>query len=449
VDLFGLGQNPAQSPSGIPAPVGAKAGLIEPSPGVLMGPESPTWISIHGQTTFVDGIHDHFPAAYTGPNSLLQVEPSAMSETATLYIDTRVWEGGELIFNPEIAGGRGFSGVDGIAGFPNGEITRVGKPQPTPYVARLLIRQVWGLGGEKETVVDGPNQLAEERDIDRITVLAGKMTFTDIIDNNKYAHDPRTDLMNWSMIYNGAWDFPADVRGYSYGMAVDFNHKYWAVRWAIFGEPAYANGPNIDDHVLKANGQALEFERRWTWNGHPGAIRTMGYLNLANMGSYRDALADSPIDPNVIATRAWRIKYGFGGNMEQEIAKDIGFWARLGWNDGHTETWAFTPIDQTLAFGFQIEGTYWHRPDDELGIGFAMNGLSAAHREYLEAGGLDFSIGDGKLNYSLEEILETYYNVQLTKNVTFSGDFQFINNPAYNQDRGPVYVGLARLHFDF
>jgi high affinity Mn2+ porin len=293
------------------------------------------------------------------------------------------------------------------------------------------------------------NQVAGTRDIDRITFLIGKMAFTDIMDNNKYSHDPRTQLMNWSMMNNGAWDYPADVRGYDYGMAVDFNQKNWALRYGIFGEPDVANGESIDDHVLKAHGQALEWEGRWKVNGHPGAIRLMSYLNQAHMGDYREALQEMPVDPNVTLTREWRVKYGFGANLEQELTKDLGLWARLGWNDGQTETWAFTAIDDTAAIGLLLKGTQWHRPEDEVGLGLVINGLSAAHREYLAAGGLDFIIGDGRLNYAPEEILETYYNLELSKSATFTGDFQFVNNPAYNEDRGPVAIASLRVHFEF
>jgi len=439
VDTTGTGKNPAELQTKAPGLSGA----------VETNSEAPSWLSVHGQATVVDQIHDHFQAPYTGPNSLLRVEPSALSETTTLFLDARVWEGGELIFNPELGGGFGFSGVTGIADFPNGEITRVGKPQPTPYVARLLLRQTWGLGGEQETVEDGANQLAGKRDIDRITFVIGKMTFTDVVDNNTYSHDPRTQLMGWAMMFNGAWDYPGDTRGYDYGMAIDFNHKYWALRWGIFGEPNSANGPVIDDHVLRANGQVLEWEGRWKLNGHNGAIRLMSYLNLADMGNYRQAVAEMPVDPNVDLTRAWRIKYGFGANLEQEITKDVGFWARLGWNDGHTETWAFTPIDETLSFGLLVKGTHWRRPDDEVGLGFALDGISGAHREYLRAGGLEYMIGDGKLNYAPEEVLETYYSLQFSKAITFSGDFQFVNDPGYNEDRGPVYIASLRVHFEY
>jgi len=439
VDTTGTGQNSAELQTKAPGLSGAGE----------TNSAAPSWLSAHFQTTVVSEIHDHFHSPYIGTNSLLPHEPQATSETSTLFLDARIWEGGEVIFNPEIAGGVGFSRVDGIAAFPNGEITRVGKPNPTPYVARLLYRQTWGLGGEKETVESDDNQLAGTRDIDRITFVVGKMTYTDIVDSNAYSHDPRTQFLNWAMMYNGAWDYPADVRGYDYGMAVDFNQKNWSLRWGIFGEPDVANGSSIDDHVLRANGQVVEWEGRWKLNGHKGAIRLMSYLNLAHMGSYREALEQMPVDPNVVATQAWRIKYGFTANLEQEITKDLGFWARAGWNNGQTETWAFTPIDDTLAFGFLLKGTQWYRPNDEVGLGFVINGLSAAHREYLAAGGLDFSIGDGKLNYAPEEVLETYYNLRIAKGINVTGDFQFVNDPAYNADRGPVYIASFRVHFEY
>ncbi len=443
--------SPAPSGAMIEVPVASRGALIEPplQTKELKASDMPPWLSAHAQATLVSEIHDQFHSPYQGPNSLQPVEPSAMSETTTVFLDAKMWNGADLIFNPEIAGGRGFSGVTGVAGFPNGEITRVGLPQPTPYVARLLLRQVWGFGGEQETVVDGANQVAGTRDVNRLTLFVGKMAFTDIIDNNRHSHDPRTQLMNWSMIYNGAWDYPADVRGYDYGFALDYNTKAWALRYGIFGEPSVANGPFIDSRVLRANGQALEFEQRLVLNNRPGAVRVMAYLNRAHMGDYREALAEMPVNPDITQTRAYRTKWGLGANLEQDLTQDLGMWARLGWNNGQTESWAFTEIDQTAAFGFLLTGDRWHRPQDEVGLGVAFNGISPAHREYLAAGGLGFILGDGKLNYNAEEIVEIYYNLKIANGIVVTGDFQEINNPGYNQDRGPVSVGGLRLHFEY
>jgi high affinity Mn2+ porin len=336
-----------------------------------------------------------------------------------------------------------------LAGFSNGEITRVGVVEPTPYFARFMGRYTIGLGGDREKVEDGPNQLPGERDIDRITVSIGKMSMTDLFDNNAYSHDPRTQMLNWSLMYNGAWDYPANVRGYTYGMGIDFNRKDWAFRWGVFAVAAEANSGAFDPRILDANGQAWELEERYLLFGHPGKIRLMSYLNHAHMGNYADALAQTGSPPDVTLTRAYRFKYGFLSNLEQEITSDLGFWARLGWSDGHAESWMFTAIDQTAALGFLLKGTRWRRPGDEVGLAYVFNGISPEHAAYLAAGGLDFIIGDGKLNYGAEGILELYYNLQIVKGVEFTFDFQEVSNPAYNRDRGPVSIGALRMHVEY
>jgi high affinity Mn2+ porin len=414
-----------------------------------------TWFSAHAQATVDSQFHGTFPAAYTGPRSLLPVQEAATSMTGTLYLDARLWDcdaySGELVFNPEISGGRGFSGVNGLAGFTNGDITRVGNVEPTPYIARLFLRQTWGLGGEQEKVEDEANQIAGKRDIDRVMLIVGKMAATDLIDNNRYSHDPRTQMQNWSLMYNGAWDYPANVRGYTYGIGLDFNQKYWALRYGVWAEPSVANGAPIDPHFLKAQGQALEWEGRWGLceHEHPGRVRLMAYLNRAHMGDYREAIQEMPVDPDVTLTRSYRFKYGFGMNFEQEVTRDLGVWGRLGWSDGHTETWAFTPIDRTAALGLLLKGRCWARPDDEVGLAAVCNGLAKDHREYLGAGGLDFSIGDGALRYGWEEIIEIYYRFAIIKGMYVDFDFQGINHPAYNRDRGPVAVESLLVHIEF
>jgi high affinity Mn2+ porin len=414
----------------------------------------PAWYSAHAQATVVTQIHQHwFRSPYVGPNSLLPSEPAATSMTGTLFLDMRLWEdcgsSGELIFNPETSGGRGFSDVMGIAGFPNGEISRVGVPEPTPYIARLFLRQTWGLGGEQEKIADAINLIAGMRDVNRITVVIGKIPPTDLVDDNRYSHDPRTQFLNWSLMYNGAYDYPANVRGYDYGYGIEFNHKDWAFRYGGFGEPEVANGAAIDPKLFVALGQVMEYEQRWMWEEHPGHARFLAYLNHAHMGNYREALFLMPVDPNITETRAYRIKYGFGLSWDQEVSKDLGIFGRLGWNNGQSESWAFTEIDETASLGMVLKGRCWCRPNDVFGLGVACNGLSSPHRDYLAAGGLGFIIGDGRLNYGLEKILETYYAWQISKGIIFTLDFQEVDHPAYNKDRGPVAIGSMRVHIEF
>jgi len=411
------------------------------------------WYSAHAQGTVVTQGHNHFRSPYIGPNSLLPDEHSATSITGTLFLDARLWEcdgnPGELVFNPEIAGGRGFSMASGIAGFPNGEITRVGITDPTPYIARLYLRQTIGLGGEQENVEDSPNQIAGKRDVDRITFTVGKFSATDLADDNSYSHDPRTQFLPWPIMYNGAWDYPANVRGYTNGIGIDFNRKNWALRFGIFQEPRFANSAPLDPHILKANGQVLEWEGRYTLYEHPGKLRLLAYLNRAHMGKYGEALQEMPLNPDVTLTRAYRIKYGFGLNWEQELTKQLGLFSRLGWDDGHTESWAFTAIDRLFDVGLLLKGRRWCRPNDTVGLALGINGLEGTHRNYLAAGGLDFIIGDGALNYGPEEILEAFYNLEVHKGINVTLDFQEVNHPGFNRDRGPVSITSLRVHFEF
>ena len=418
-------------------------------PGADAKKDEPAWFSGHAQATVVTQEHNVFPSPYVGAHSLLPNENSATSETSTLFLAARLWDQGILVFNPEVAGGQGFSGTQGVAGFPNGEITRVGVVEPTPYIARLYYQHTIGFGGEQEKVEDGPNLIAGMRDVDRLTITIGKMAATDIVDDNRYSHDPRTQFLNWSLMYNGAYDYPANVRGYTFGITFDRNMKDWAFRYAILAEPEVANGAPLDPNFAQANGNVAEIERRYQLCDRPGKLRFLTYLNNAHMGDYEEAIAQMPVNPVIADTRNYRVKYGFGLNFEQQITDNLGMFSRIGWNDGHTESWAFTEIDRTISLGFVMDGACWCRPYDRVGLAGVLNGLSPEHRDYLAAGGLGFIIGDGKLNYGLEQIVETYYSFAFTKNIFVTADFQEIANPAYNRDRGPVSVGTLRVHIEF
>jgi high affinity Mn2+ porin len=407
------------------------------------------WYSIHAQATVIGQGNFPFTSPYFGPNSLLPNLNYRTTETATLFLDRRLWRGAELVFDPEISGGRGLSSTLGMAGFPNGEATRVGAVAPTPYIARLFLRQTIGLDGDQERVEVGPNQLAGWRDMDRVTVSIGKMSALDLFDDNKYSHDPRTQFMNWSLMDNGAWDYPANTRGYTYGMMIEVNTRYLGFNYGFFTEPAEANGAAMDPNVLQAWGQAWEFEQRYTLGDRPGSIRELAFLNHAHMGSYRESLALMPVAPDITATRAYRFKYGFGLNLDQELLPNFGAFMRLGWNDGQTESWAFTEIDRTISFGLSLKGAMWRRPKDELAVALVANGLSDAHRDYLAAGGLGFIIGDGALNYGPERIVEMYYNFELREGMNVSFDLQGVNHPAYNRDRGPVAIMGIRCHMAY
>ncbi|HXE54417.1 MAG TPA: carbohydrate porin [Tepidisphaeraceae bacterium] len=431
---------PATSPAEAPAAAVAEKQSLE-------------WYSIHAQGTVISQKHNQFPADYTGPMDVPVKEPWRTSVTGTLFLGLRMpWSGGEFYLDPEISGGEGFGGVAGIAGFPNGEIPRVGTPEPQPYISRAFLRQTFGLGGEKEHVDSDQNQLAGFRDVKRITLTIGKVAATDLFDNNAYGRDPRTQFMNWALMDNGAWDYPADTRGYTYGGAIELNEPNWAVRYGAFTMPKAANGSTIDWNVPKALGQVVEFEQRWTINGHGGAVRPLAYLNLAHMGNYAAAV-DHPGPrgiPDVTLTRTYQSKYGFGLSWEQAITDSLGIWGRLGWNDGHTESFVFTEIDRTATIGMSLKGAPWRRPADVIGAAIASNGLAHNHRDYLAAGGHGFIIGDGQLpHYALEQDYEAYYLIKIYDHVFVTVDGQIINHPAYTPDRGPILIAAFRAHVEF
>jgi high affinity Mn2+ porin len=404
------------------------------------------------QATSIGQYHGTFPAAYSGVNSLEDTTERDVSLTTTLFFGLRLSPNTQLYFDPEIAGGRGFSGVTGLANFSNGELPRVASATPKPYIARLYVSHDFGFGDEKEKVESGDNQLGGQRPMIRYTVVAGRFTVTDFFDNNRYSHDPRTQFMGWATMYNGAWDYPADTRGYTWGWMHEFHARSWSVRYASVAEPKVANGLRFDRRLFRDRGDTFEEEARYQLGGHPGAMRLLEYFNRTNSGNYGQAIAlanQSGGVPDVTATRKiGTLKYGVGWNAEQEIAKDIGVFARLGWNDGKTESFAFTAIDHLISAGVSVTGTRWHRPDDTAGSALTVSGLSAIHAQYLADGGLDFLIGDGALRYGRETVWESYYSARLFPGFFASFDLQHIANPAYNQDRGPVWVSSLRLHVE-
>jgi len=414
-------------------------------------PETTDW-NVHAQMTYLPQGYPSFSAPYTGPNSLPGRGQVQATWTTTAFLGVRLWEGGEFYFNPELAQGFGVNGTLGIAGFPNGEAQKAGAPYPRIRPQRYYVKQTFGLGGEQEEVADGPNQLAGKRDIDRVTVVVGRFAVGDFFDNNAYAHDPRADFMNWALWESAAYDFPADLPGYTRGAVVELNRKDWAIRGAVLQVPSQ---PNSDKLTFRSGGAVVEFEERHSIFDQPGKLRLGAFGNQGVTGNYRQALAIESTDPtqdinDVIAgIRHVNPKYGFYANLEQQVMADVGVFARASWNNGQTEILSFTDIDRSLSGGVSIKGSRWGRPDDTIGVGGAVNGLSAAHRDFLAAGGVGLLIGDGRLNYRPEQIVEAYYAYQLRKGVTVTADYQFIANPAYNADRGPVSVFSGRLHGEF
>jgi len=408
--------------------------------------------NLYYQATSIGQNHGMFRAPYTGPLSLQDRREDEVSLTTTLFFDVRLARNLQFVFDPEIAGGRGFSAVDGLANASNGELPRVASATPKPYIARLYLSYDFGFGPEKEHVASGENQLAGDRPMTRYTIAAGRFTLTDFFDNNQYTHDPRTQFMAWAVMYNGAWDYPADTRGYTWGWFHEFHTRHWSLRYASAAEPRVANGLRFDRRLFRDRGDVFEGERRYALGGHAGTVRLLEYLNHTHSGSYADAIKlgeRTGTAPDIDSVKQYgALKYGTGVNLEQEISRDVGMFVRLGWNDGKTQDFAFTAIDRLASGGVSLKGTRWKRKDDVAASSFTASGISGVHAEYLARGGLDFLIGDGKLNYAPEYVWETYYRARLFPGFFATIDLQHDANPAFNRDRGPVWIESLRLHME-
>ncbi|KQT25204.1 MULTISPECIES: carbohydrate porin [unclassified Bradyrhizobium] len=414
----------------------------------LFDTESDRW-EIHGQSTYLPQGYPSFPALYSGPNSLSPSRQAKATWSNSLFLNARLWDGGEVYYNPELLQGFGLNDTVGAAGFPNGEAQKSNFPYPHYNASRLFVRQTFGFGGEQEELASGQLQLAQKADVSRLTLQAGKFAVVDVFDGNAYAKDTRRDFMNWSIWAPGAFDYSADRVGLTYGVTAELNQRQWALRGGYFLMVAESNGNHFDTRVGERGQYLLELETRLSLFGRPGKLRTIGWLDSANMGSFRETLDNPGLNLDIARTRRGRLKYGYVLNVEQAITDDVGLFGRWSWNDGRTETLAFTDIHRSLSGGLSIRGAAWGRSDDVIGIGGAINAISRDYRDFLAAGGLGVLVGDGALNYRKERILETYYAYALNKNLTLTGDYQLIVNPAYNADRGPVSVFSGRLHGEF
>ncbi len=427
-------------------------------------PKKEDWYNLHFQFTSVVQSHPDFTAKYTGANSLLTHEKAQMTITATAFLGAKLWKGAEIYFNPEIAGGSGFSGAKGIAGFSNGESFRVGSPAPKIYVARAMFKQVFALSNDDDTLTDEgvkaqhsdeANHLSYIHPKKYLFLVAGKFCMSDYFDLNKYSHEARTQFLNWALMSNGAWDYPANVRGYTQGIVLGYESPGFDLRISAVQVPNTANGADLESDLANAHNETIELEKKYKIGKQRGAVKLMGFYTHAPMGNYRNAI-DTAIKnggaPDIDAVhRKNNTKYGLTLNIQQDIGDNVGCFARVGWNDGQNETWAYTEIDQTASFGLWLGGSLWKRPDDNFGIAQVVNGISSQHQAYLRAGGYGFIIGDGYLNYAPEYITELYYNFKFGKhNLWLSPDYQLVINPAYNADRaGPVHIFSLRGHVEF
>ena len=416
--------------------------------------------SHHFHLTVIAQKHSGFHAAYSGDKSLSDtVEPFAMSLTSTLYLSRKLWKGAALYVNPELSGGRGLSYATGVAGALNGETYRVGATEPQAFIARAYLEQIIPLGKTKYIYQEEDvNQVAEKLPASRLVFRAGKFAISDFYDDNRYSKDPRSQFLNWSVWANGAWDYPANTRGYTMGAVMEMIQPGLEIRFSSVAVPRIANGAGMEYSFTKAHSETFEITHSLQINRHPGTVRLLLTHTASRAPSYaqgRQALAEKDstlldvIQGNTENTSFGGRKTGVGLNIEQEISTSIGFFSRLGWNDGKHVSWAFTEIDRTVSMGITMNGTNWNRPNDVWGIAVVTNAISASHRDFLKNGGYGFIIGDGRLNYRQESILEIFYNARLSKNMWLSLDYQFVNNPGYNKDRGPVHVFGIREHIEF
>jgi len=430
------------------------------SQGLLDTSTGGNWTT-HFQLTVINQSHSGFRSLYSGKNSLADsVETGATSVTSTLFLGRRLWKGADAYLDPEMSGGKGLSSALGVAGALNGETYRIGDPQPVVTIARAYLQQVIRLGNDTsyEDQDDVTNQVAGRVPTNRLVITVGKFSIADFFDRNRYSHDPRSQFMNWSLMSNGAWDYPANTRGYTFGGVIEWIKPAWAIRFSSVAVAKVANHSDMEYDLGKANSETVEFEKKISINKRPGLIRLLYSFSASRAPSYAqgiqaikrgDTALLNVISGNGEATTFGGTKTGLFLNLEQEMTNDLGIFARAGWNDGKHVSWAFTEIDQTIHAGLSLKGTKWNRADDVVGIAGVVNAISADHRAFLKAGGYGFIIGDGALNYGHEAIAEAYYNVKLLANFWATFDYQFVNNPGYNKDRGPVHVFAVRGHVEF
>ena len=410
------------------------------------------WVS--GQINMVFQAHPDFHALYSGPNSLSARAEHATSRVLTLYTGYQLTKHAEAIFDLESAGGRGISDALGMAGFTNVDVVRNPSLGSKPYIARAMLHQVFALSGKDEDSERTPTSILPKLPERRFELRAGKMSLADYFDMNSVGSDSHLQFLNWTAVNDGVYDYAADTRGYTVAAMAEYHDHTWSARFAEALMPKVANGPQLDFDVLRARSENIELEfRPELQKDRKTAIRLLSFINHANMGSYREAVqaffAGTDPQPNIEAHRKQgRIKYGFGLNAEQEITKTLRAFGRLGWNEGQNESFAYTEVDQAIEIGADWRLDRWGRSNDKIGTAFITNGISRLHQLYLALGGNGFLLGDGRLTYGREDILETYYNAHLWRGVYFSPELQWAAHPGYNKDRGPVIVPGLRVHVE-
>ncbi|MDP9038329.1 MAG: carbohydrate porin [Acidobacteriota bacterium] len=452
--------------SGSPAAVGDSAAegtkAVESTATLFGHSDGARWLVL-GQANVVFQAHGPFHSPYAGANSLLGRGEYKTSLVGTLFLgyELRRSPGShlEVLYNEESAGGRGISEALGLAGFTNLDVVRNPTLGPLPYLARVQVHGTVGLSNAVSETTRGPFALATTVPARRLELRIGKMGLPDFFDLNSVGSDSHLQFLNWTVDNNGAWDYAADTRGYTWAAVAEYVDRAVSVRYALAAMPAVANGIDFDFSLRRASGQNVEAEwRRRLLPGlaaeRKGAVRVLGYANHAHMGDYREAnaafVSGTDGTPDITRHAAFgALKYGFGLNAEQELAAGLRVYARFGWNEGKHESFAYTEVDQTLAAGADRSGDRWGRPLDRTGLTLVSNAIKRDHQAYLGLGGLGFLLGDGRLHYAREDILEGYYTLHTWRGVFYSLDAQYVTHPGYNADRGPVLVEAVRMHVDF
>jgi high affinity Mn2+ porin len=408
------------------------------------------WFYAGGQLNAITQHHGDFTSPYSGDNSFRASSETATSRLLTVYLGARRadWE---IAVHLESAGGRGLSDALGLAGFTNLDVVRNPTLGAAPYLARLMVRKIFALSPVRTAAAVSPLSLTPSVPVRRIEIRAGKFGIADFFDANSVLSDSHRQFTNWTVDNNGGYDYAADTRGYTYGVLAEFDSPRWSIRAAEALMPTVANGITLDTNLRRAHAENVESEIRFP---RGAVLRTLAYENHANMGSYAEAIdaftTGRDPRPDIEQHRLQgTMKYGAGLNGEQPIGTYMRVGARAGWNEGAHESFAYTEVNNTVSAGLDVAGTRWRRAADHLGVAFVSNGLSREHREYLRLGGSGFLLGDGTLRYRRETIVESYYTAGVWRGVSLSGGVQYVQNPGYNRDRGPVTVATARLHLDF
>ena len=467
LSLFLLGPCLAMPPCAraqdAPAPAQSPADDSSSGDSATLFPHSESsrfWIS--GQANFISQWHPTFRSPYQGPNSLPPQAQDATSRVLTLLTGVQVSSTTEFLADVQETGGHGIGEALGLAGFTNLDVVRNPTLGKAPYLARLMWHQVIPLSKQKASAERTPLSLFTELPVRRLEIRFGKFSLVDFFDVNAYGSDSNFQFMNWTLDNNGAYDYAADTRGFTYAAMVEYDDRHWAVRFAEALMPKVANSIHLDADLGRARAENVEFElHRRTLPKREAVLRLLSYANHANMGVYRVAVADFLAGQTPCASGTvcrpditdhplqTTVKYGFGVNVEQPLTGWLGLFSRWGWNEGQHESFAYTEVDETEQVGAGAQGTRWKRKLDRAGLAFISNGISRDHQQYLALGGQGFLLGDGRLDYGRENIVETYYTLHVWRGVFTSLDLQHINHPGYNRDRGPVLAAALRLHLEF